>query len=49
MRSQRAVLACSICGMRNYRIRISSRTTQRLELKKYCKHCRRVTLHHASI
>jgi len=42
----KAILACDECKMRNYytsRNRIN--TPSKLELKKYCRRCRKVTLH----
>lgn len=39
-------LVCSVCKNRNY---ISSRnklnTQEKLKLKKYCKHCKKITEH----
>jgi len=39
-------LSCSVCGEKNY---ITNRniinTTEKLELKKFCKKCRKSTLH----
>ncbi len=40
-----AALACTVCGSRNYSIAASKNRTQRLELKKFCKHCGKQTLH----
>jgi large subunit ribosomal protein L33 len=39
-------LACTECGNRNYTTKKDRRTsTGRLELKKYCRHERKHTLH----
>mgnify|MGYP000917347666 CR=1 FL=1 len=39
-------LACELCKNRNYRTKKNKKnTTDRLELKKYCKFCRQETLH----
>ncbi|MGB9734963.1 MAG: 50S ribosomal protein L33 [bacterium] len=40
------VLACSECKNRNYMTSKNKKNTpDRLELKKYCPHCRKHTLH----
>lgn len=42
-------LECTECRNRNYRTEKNRRTTaDRVELKKYCKFCRRHTLHRES-
>jgi large subunit ribosomal protein L33 len=38
-------LACSECKARNYRTTKAQNETGALELKKYCKVCKRHTLH----
>ncbi|NPV88839.1 50S ribosomal protein L33 [Coprothermobacteraceae bacterium] len=39
-------LECTECGNRNYHTeKNKNKTTDRLQLKKYCPHCRRHTLH----
>ena len=42
-------LACEVCKNRNYRQPKSKKFTrvkhQKLELMKYCKHCKKQTLH----
>ncbi|KAA0258486.1 MULTISPECIES: 50S ribosomal protein L33 [Deferribacter] len=39
-------LACTECKNRNYTTTKNKKTMQgKLELKKYCKHCRKHTLH----
>ncbi|MFD0898648.1 50S ribosomal protein L33 [Loigolactobacillus binensis] len=45
MASVKVSLACSVCGARNYTVRVNAQHTQRLTLKKYCKHCNQETLH----
>jgi len=40
------ILACTECKQRNYTTTRNKRTsTERLELKKYCRHERKHTLH----
>ncbi|RDU34893.1 50S ribosomal protein L33 [Neobacillus piezotolerans] len=44
--TKKAVLACSVCGSRNYSTAASSQAREeRLELKKYCKTCNASTVH----
>jgi len=38
------VLACEKCGSRNYS-KMSGKTTDRLEVKKYCQTCNAHTVH----
>ncbi|MBI5048184.1 MAG: 50S ribosomal protein L33 [Deltaproteobacteria bacterium] len=39
-------LACGDCKNRNYTTTKNKKTTpDRLELKKYCRHCRKHTMH----
>ncbi|MBI3752964.1 MAG: 50S ribosomal protein L33 [Deltaproteobacteria bacterium] len=39
-------LACTDCKNRNYATTKNKKTTpDRLELKKYCRHCRKHTVH----
>lgn len=39
-------LKCSVCANENYRTPKNKRNTpERLELNKYCKHCRKTTEH----
>jgi large subunit ribosomal protein L33 len=39
-------MACTVCQNRNYTSSKNKRNdTQRLELNKYCSHCRKETLH----
>lgn len=40
MALKKASLACTICGSRNYSIKLgSTQKTTRLEVNKFCKHC----------
>ncbi|MCI7240636.1 50S ribosomal protein L33 [Aerococcus suis] len=46
MRQNKIALACTKCGSRNYTVKSGSKyRTERLEVKKYCKHCNEHTLH----
>ena len=45
MAVKKAALAFTDCGSRNYSITASKNRTSRLELKKFCKHCGKQTLH----
>ncbi|EUJ19433.1 50S ribosomal protein L33 [Listeria grandensis FSL F6-0971] len=39
-------LACSECGSRNYSVGVGGTArTERLEVKKFCRHCNKHTLH----
>jgi len=38
-------LECTECGRRNYRTQKETRGSGRLEIKKYCPHDRRHTVH----
>ncbi|EAG9376165.1 50S ribosomal protein L33 [Listeria monocytogenes] len=39
-------LACSECGSRNYTVNASGTQKEtRLEVKKFCRHCNKHTLH----
>ena len=43
---QYKTLVCSECGNENYRVpRNVKNTTDRLEMNKYCAHCRKHTVH----
>ena len=44
MALKKASLACTVCGSRNYSIKLSS-TPKRLEVNKFCKHCNKYTIH----
>lgn len=42
----KVILACTECNNRNYKTTKNKQTTQdRIELKKYCKFCKKHTLH----
>lgn len=43
--SKKIVLACSICNVRNYSTTKSVDNNTRLEMKKFCKHCNKQTVH----
>ncbi|MEW6855604.1 50S ribosomal protein L33 [Streptococcus iniae] len=44
--TEKASLACVDCGSRNYSISVSSTPKPtRLEVNKFCKHCKKYTLH----
>lgn len=43
--SKKRVLACTICGSRNYSTASKDTQTERLELNKYCKTCGVHTVH----
>ncbi|GEL14602.1 50S ribosomal protein L33 [Pediococcus siamensis] len=45
MAQKQIALACSVCGSRNYTVAANPNRTTRLEVKKYCKHCNKHTLH----
>ncbi|HWO78576.1 MAG TPA: 50S ribosomal protein L33 [Bacillus sp. (in: firmicutes)] len=43
--SKKQVLACSECGSRNYSKDLNKTSTERLEVKKFCKTCNSHTVH----
>lgn len=46
MANNKVALACTVCGSRNYSKDGGANTrTERLELKKFCKYCKKHTLH----
>jgi len=45
MAAKKVPLECTECGRRNYNVAVSNHQSQRLELKKFCKQCGKVTLH----
>ena len=46
MAQKKASLACAECGSRKYSINVSSTPKPtRLEVNKFCKHCKKYTLH----
>ena len=38
-------MECSVCSERNYRTEKNSKTTEKLDLNKYCPRCRKHTPH----
>ncbi|MDT2813584.1 50S ribosomal protein L33 [Vagococcus carniphilus] len=46
MATKKSALACSECGSRNYSKAVNdANRTERLEVKKFCKYCKKHTLH----
>ncbi|MGO3731748.1 MAG: 50S ribosomal protein L33 [Vagococcus sp.] len=46
MAQKKSALACSVCGSRNYSKAVNdTHRTERLEVNKFCKYCKRHTLH----
>ena len=46
MALKKASLACTVCGSRNYSIKLSGTPKpKRLEVNKFCKHCNKYTIH----
>jgi large subunit ribosomal protein L33 len=46
MAQEQAALACAECSRRNYHTSKNKRNvTERLELRRYCKWCRKHTVH----
>ncbi|WP_057769762.1 50S ribosomal protein L33 [Lactobacillus selangorensis] len=45
MAEKKVALACTVCGSRNYTVSTNANRTERLALKKFCKHCGKHTLH----
>ncbi|MEJ6400216.1 50S ribosomal protein L33 [Nicoliella lavandulae] len=45
MSQNKLVLACSVCGARNYVVKGNASRTERLTVNKFCKHCGKYTLH----
>lgn len=44
--NKKITLACDSCGNRNYSTRKNqAKSPERLEVKKFCKHCKQHTLH----
>ena len=41
----KVLLICNDCLSRNYVTTISKESTKALEIKKYCKHCNKITVH----
>jgi len=45
---EKVLLICEECLSRNYSTTINKGDTKKLEFKKYCKHCNKVTNHKIS-
>ncbi len=45
MARQQVTLECTACKERNYMTSRETKSGKRLELKKYCRRCRKHTLH----
>ena len=46
MALKKASLACTVCGSRNYSIKLSGTPKPtRLEVNKFCKHCSKYPIH----
>lgn len=45
---KKVILICSECLSRNYTTTRKEGSTERLEIKKYCPHCNRMTVHKES-
>ncbi|WP_429970578.1 50S ribosomal protein L33 [Fructilactobacillus sp. Tb1] len=45
MSQKKVALACTECGARNYTVTAKPGREERLELKKFCKHCGKNTIH----
>ncbi|AIV03514.1 50S ribosomal protein L33 2 [Candidatus Malacoplasma girerdii] len=41
-------MVCSVCNSINYRVKKEKANPKRLELRKYCPKCQKVTLHKES-
>lgn len=41
-------MECSVCGSKNYRTSKNRAKAERLELKKFCRKCNKLTLHKES-
>lgn len=49
-KKRKASLACTECGQRNYKMVATQKgQTERLEVKKFCKYCKKHTLHKQTI
>lgn len=48
MAQKKVALECTKCGARNYTIIANPQRQERLELRKFCKHCGEYTLHRES-
>ena len=45
MSQKKVALECTKCGAHNYTITANPQRQERLELKKFCKHCGEYTVH----
>lgn len=45
MAEKKVVLACTVCGSRNYTVPVTKTDSERFAIQKYCKHCNKKTLH----
>ena len=45
MSVRKVAMACTVCGAHNYFVPENKQRTERLTLKKYCKHCSKATVH----
>ncbi|MFD1929732.1 50S ribosomal protein L33 [Sporosarcina siberiensis] len=44
--AKKIILSCDVCGSRNYSVPAGKdRATERLTIKKYCRHCNGHTVH----
>lgn len=48
MSQKKIALECTKCGARNYTIAANPQRQERLELRKFCKHCGEYTIHRES-
>lgn len=48
MSQKKVALECTKCGARNYTITANPQRQERLELRKFCKHCGEYTIHRES-
>jgi ribosomal protein L33, bacterial type len=48
MSQKKVALECTKCGVRNYTVAANPHRQDRLELRKFCKHCGEYTLHRES-
>ncbi|WP_084266127.1 50S ribosomal protein L33 [[Mycoplasma] testudinis] len=44
----KVILICEVCVSRNYTTTRSKSETERLQLKKFCRHCNATTIHKES-
>jgi large subunit ribosomal protein L33 len=42
---KKMILVCTVCHNRNYQLDKAANATTRLEVKKFCKHCNKHTVH----